>query len=292
VLKEYASRPFDKGRSSTMASPFDLVSLSDLKSWLDITATNDDSLLGTLITQISRAILNVIDRPAILPQAYTETYDGRGDVSIMLRQWPVTTISSCVVDGVVIPASPPLLASAPAQTGYVLDDASIAPPGVMQRLSLRGYLFTCGLQNVTVSYTAGYQVTNESAVVPSTAPYTIAAAGPYGDWASDVSVTYSNGVALVAVTGTPNGGQYTVTSGVYTFAPSDAGAAVLITYGYVPADLASCCMDWTAERYAYRSRIGQHSKSLGGQETMAYIVKDIPDFVQTAVAPYRRVITP
>src|SRR5215470_7470603 len=100
-----------------MASPFDLVSLSDLKSWLDITATNDDSLLGTLITQFSRAILNVIDRPAILPQAYTETYDGRGDVSIMLRQWPVTTISSCVVDGVVIPASPPLLASAPAQTG-------------------------------------------------------------------------------------------------------------------------------------------------------------------------------
>jgi hypothetical protein len=275
-----------------MASPFDLVSLNDLTSWLDISGTNDDALLGTLITQISRAILNVIDRPAILPQAYTETYDGRDDVSIMLRQWPVTGISSCVVDGVVIPPSPPLLANAPAQTGYVLDSTSIAPPGVMQRLSLRGYLFTCGLQNVTVSYSAGYQITSESAVVPSTTPYTVLAMGPYGDWASDVSVTYSNGVPLAAVTGTPTAGQYSVADGVYNFAPADAGAPVLLTYGYVPTDLASCCIDWAAERYAYRSRIGQHSKSLGGQETMAYIVKDIPDFVRTALAPYRRVIMP
>ncbi len=275
-----------------MASPFDLVSLSDLKSWLAITGTNDDALLARLITQISRAILNVIDRPAILPQAYIETYDGRDDISIMLRQWPVTGISFCAVDGVLIPASPPLIAGAPAPAGYVVDGASIAPPGVMQRLSLRGYLFTCGLQNVTVSYSAGYQITNESAVVPSTPPYTVLAQGPYGNWASDVGITYSNGVSLAAVTGTPHARQYAVGNGAYNFAPSDAGAPVFLTYGYVPTDLAASCMDWVAERYAYRSRIGQHSKSLGGQETMAFIVKDIPDFVQTAVAPYRRVIMP
>ena len=153
-----------------MASPFNLVSLSDLKSWLDIAGTDDDMLLGRLITQISRAILNFIDRSAILPQAYTETYDGRGDVSIMLRQWPVTAISSCTIEGVVIPTAPALIAGAPAQPGYVLDNVSAAPPGMMQRLSLRGYLFTCGLQNVTVSYNAGYQVTNELAVVQSAPP--------------------------------------------------------------------------------------------------------------------------
>ena len=81
-------------------------------------------------------------------------------------------------------------------------------------------------------------------------------------------------------------------NGVYSFAQADAGSTVLLTYGYVPADLASCCMDWAAERYAYRSRIGQHSKSLGGQETMAFIVKDIPDFVASALSPYRRVVMP
>jgi hypothetical protein len=79
-----------------MASPFDLVSLADLKSWLGITGTEDDVLLARLITQISRAIFNFIDRPAILPSAYTETYDGGNDVSIMLRQWPVIGISGSV----------------------------------------------------------------------------------------------------------------------------------------------------------------------------------------------------
>ncbi|MGB7045299.1 MAG: hypothetical protein WBD65_10450 [Methylocella sp.] len=177
-----------------MASPFDLVSLTDLKSWLDIEATDDDVLLAQLITQISRAIFNVIDRPAILPSAYTETYDGGNDVSIMLRQWPIIGISSCIVDGVAIPPSPPLVGGASAQIGYVLDSSIAAPPGAMQRLSLRRFLFTRGLQNVTISYSAGYQITTESAVIPTTPPYSLSAQAPYGDWASDGGVVYSNGV--------------------------------------------------------------------------------------------------
>jgi hypothetical protein len=275
-----------------MPSPFDLVSLADLKSWLALTGTNDDVLLAQLITQISHAIFNLIDRPAILPSAYTETRDGGNDVSIVLRQWPVTGASSCVVDGVAIPPSPPLVGGASAQIGYVLDSSDAAPPGAMQRLSLRGFLFTCGVQNVTISYVAGYQITNESVVIPATPPYSVPARASYGHWASDGGVVYSNGVSLTAVTGSPATGQYAVVNGVYTFAQPDAGSVALVTYGYVPADLASCCMDWAAERYAYRSRIGQHSKSLGRQETIAFIVKDIPDFVVSALSPYRRVVTP
>jgi hypothetical protein len=275
-----------------MASPFDLVSLADLKSWLGITGTDDDVLLAQLITQISRAIFNVIDRPAVLPSAYTETYDGGNEVSIMLRQWPVIGVSSCSVDGVTIPPAPPIVAGASAQIGYILDSCNAAPPGAMQRLSLRGYLFTCGVQNVTILYSAGYQISNESVVIPTTPPYSVSAQAPYGDWASDGGVAYSNGVSLTAVTGTLAAGHYAVANGVYSFAQADASSTVLLTYGYVPADLAACCMDWAAERYAYRSRIGQHSKSLGGQETMAFIVKDIPDFVVSALSSYRRVVMP
>ncbi len=275
-----------------MASPFDLVSLADLKSWLNVAGTDDDILLARLITQISRAIFNVIDRPAILPSAYTETYDGGGDASIVLRQWPVTAVTSCIVDGVAIPPSAPLAGGTSAQFGYVLDSADTAPPGAMQRLSLRGLLFTCGIQNVTISYGAGYQITNETVVIPATPPYSVSARAPYGNWASDAGVVSSNGVSLTVVTGTPAAGQYAVVNGVYSFAQPNAGSTVLLTYGYVPADLASCCMDWAAERYAYRSRIGQHSKSLGGQETMAFIVKDIPDFVVSALSSYRRVVMP
>lgn len=275
-----------------MASPFDLVDLGDLKSWLEISGTEDDALLAQLITQISRATLSYIDRPTILPRIYTETYDGRNDVSLMLRQWPVAGVLSCVVDGLTIPPAPPLVVGAPAQAGYVLDAASVDPPGLMQRLSLRGFLFTCGIQNVTVTYNAGYQITDEEAVIPASPPYTVSSQGPYGNWASDISVAYSSGQLLQSVQVALAAGQYSAANGTYTFSPADAGAVILLTYGYVPSDLASSCMEWAAERYAYRSRIGQRSKSLGGQETMAFVVKDIPDFVQAALAPYRRIITP
>jgi hypothetical protein len=275
-----------------MASPFDLVSLASLKNWLDISSTNDDVLLAQLITQISRAILNVIDRPAIVPQPYSDTYDGNDEVSILLRQWPVNSITSCTVNGVTIPCSPPIIGSASALTGYVLDPASAAPPGAMQRLSLRGCVFTCGVQNVTIGYSAGYQITAETATIPAAAPYSVTAQAPYGGWASDVSVVYANGPPLTSVTASPAMGQYTVQNGVYSFGQADAGTTILLSYGYVPAELAGCCMDWAAERYAYRSRIGQRSKSLGGQETSSFIVKDIPDFVASALAPYRRVVMP
>ena len=67
---------------------------------------------------------------------------------------------------------------------------------------------------------------------------------------------------------------------------------VLLTYGYVPADLCFAAMDWIAELYNYRTRIGQQSKSLGGQETTSFIVKNVPDFVASALQPYRWVILP
>lgn len=275
-----------------MASPYDLTNLTDLKTWLDIAGSDDDALLSQLITQISRAILNVLDRPSILPRSYSETYDGGNECSIVLRQWPVNAISFCCVNGVPIPPTPPIDAGGTFQVGFVLDGLDVAPPGRMQRLSLRRRRFTTGLQNVHVSYSAGYQVTGESAVAPTAPPYSVSVLAPYGDWASDGGVTYANGVTLSPVAGSPADGQYVVENGLYTFAPSDAGAALNITYGYVPADLAVCCMDWAAERYAYRSRIGQQSKSLGGQETMAFIVKDVPDFVAAALQPYRRLVTP
>jgi len=275
-----------------MASPFDLVGLAEVKSWLDVSGTDDDMLLARLITQISRAILSIIDRPTILPSPYVEVRDGGNDVAIMLRQWPVIEIVSCVVNGVPVLPSPQLIAGASTQAGYILDSSDVSPPGAMQRLCLRRHLFTAGIQNVIISYTAGYQVTNESAVVPTTAPYTVSVQAPYGRWAADAGVAYSNGRPLAAIVGAPGVGQYAVATGIYNFAQTDAGSTVVISYGYVPADLASCCMDWVAERYAYRSRIGQHSKSLGGQESIAFIVKEIPDYVSGALDPYRRLVVP
>jgi hypothetical protein len=275
-----------------MSSPFDLVSLADLKTWLDLASTDDDALLGRLITQVSRATLAFLDRGNILPARVVETRDGRNDTEIVLRQWPVTSIAALSIDGAAIAPAPPLVAGSPHRSGYLLETTEMAPPGHMQRLALRGRLFTAGVQNICVAYTAGYQVSAEPAVVPASAPYEVLAQEPYGDWAGDCGVVYANGTPLVAVASAPGTGEYTIADGVYTFSAADAGVEVLLNYGYVPADLCFAAMDWIAELYNYRTRIGQLSKSLGGQETTSFIVKNVPDFVASALQPYRRVILP
>lgn len=275
-----------------MASSFDLITSADLKTWLEIQGTQDDDLLSLLISQVSRAILTFIDHPSILPATYTDIFDGGNDTSIMLRYWPVIAIASCAVDGVPIQAAPVLAAGTSMQRGYILDPPDAAPPGHMQRLSLRFALFSQGLQNVIVSYFAGYQVTDETASVPATAPYTFQVPAPYGAFASDCGVTYLDGRALVPVAQDPAPGEYAVSAGLYTFASADGGAAVRVSYGYIPHDLALAAKEWAAERYAYHGRIGQSSKSLGGQETVSFIVKDIPDFVAEILQPYRCVVMP
>lgn len=271
-----------------MGSANDLASLSDLKSWLAISNGDDDPLLGSLISETSRSILAYLGRPSILPTNYLDTFDGGYEVSLMLRQWPVMSVLSCTMNGISIPAS--TCSGSTVSMGYVVDAPDGIPPGRMQRLSLRGGAFPCGIQNVSVSYYAGYQVTNEPGIVPSSGPFEVIVQSPYGNFASDVSVTATSGTPFGKVQANPRTGQYACVDGVYTFSGADAGTTVQITYGYVPGDLARCCIEWAADRYQYRTRIGQHTKSLGGQESVSFIVKDIPDFVRTILQPYRRVV--
>ncbi len=190
-----------------MSSPYDLVSLADLKTWLDLASTDDDALLGRLITQVSRATLGFLDRGNILPARIVETRDGRNDTEIVLRQWPVASITALSIDGAAIAPAPPLVAGNPHRSGYLLEATEPAPPGHMQRLALRGHLFTAGVQNIRVTYMAGYQVLAEPAVVPATAPYEVLPQEPYGDWASDCGVVHAHGTPLTAVASAPGRGN-------------------------------------------------------------------------------------
>jgi hypothetical protein len=274
-----------------MPSPNDLTTLASLKAWLGITSTNDDALLSSLITHVSSAILNDLGRGTILPTIYNEVHDGGGERSIVLRQWPACQLLDVSVDGVPIAIGPNRSPSAPRALTAILDAPDPAPPGRMQRVSLLGGLYPNGDQNIAVTYRAGYEITAEPATVPFTAPYTVNALQAYGSWQTDGGVSYANGTALTS-SPTPVAGAYNVQNSLYTFAAADAGASVVLRYGFIPSDLSRACQDWTAERYAYRARIGQSSKSLGGQETAAFIVKDIPDFVSRLLQPYRRVASP
>jgi hypothetical protein len=271
-----------------MALPSDLVTLATAKAWLELPATTPavDTTLGMLISQISRKILSDINRPSILPRLFAEVRDGNGKTAMMLRNYPVTSVLSVAVDGIAVPAAPSVTAP-----GYTFDLPEESPPGSRQSVFLRGHSFRRGLQNASVSYMAGYLVASE----PAVAAAAVIVQQPYGPWGSDAGVTNGlTGVALVKVTGAPAAGQYQISStvvGGYVFSAADAGLSVLISYGFIPADLAEGALEWMAERWAYKGRVGMQSKSLGGQETTSFAITNTPNFIKgilqqyTAVAP-------
>ena len=144
---------------------------------------------------------------------------------------------------------------------------------------------------LVVSYNAGYAVQNETQAVPAAAPFQLSALSPYGAWGSDLGVIYAaTGAPLTLVPASPVAGQYAVSAGTYTFSSTDAGQSVSISYGYVPQDIAQATLELAAERFRAAERIGLKSKSIGGQETIAYDMSAMSAPIQAMLQPYKRVI--
>jgi len=119
----------------------DLCQVADVKAFLDITNSDKDALLQTLITNASAFVLNQINRN-LLSEAYQEVRNGTGSDRIAFWQYPVSAVASVSVDGVPIP-----LATSAQASGYLFDT---------NMLYLRGHRFSFGVQNVAIQYTAGY----------------------------------------------------------------------------------------------------------------------------------------
>ena len=259
----------------------DLTTTSAVKAWLGDVSTANDAAYSALATAVSRAIYSKLQRPQILPANYTEVFDGRGASRLVLKNWPVISVSSVTADTAPIVASPNALSY-----GWALEMVDPTPPSRPQSLYMRQDVFSRGVQNIAVTYAAGYQVVETQTVTAAAAT----ASAPYGAWASNAGVTYAaTGVALSLVASAPAQGQYTVNAGAYGFNAADNGAAVVLTYGFVPADLAQAATEWAAGRFKSQSYIGMRSKSLGGQETVSYDTGAMPAFVDAAIQPFKRV---
>ena len=127
------------------AAPDDLCTLADLKAWLPNQGNNDDVTLQNLITNGSLQVLQFIDRPHIVASVLgnlTETYDGNDSDRLLPRQFPIIAVSSVTIDAVSVTQS-----TAPNMAGFFWDQ---------RRILLRGFRFCRGLQNIQISYTAGY----------------------------------------------------------------------------------------------------------------------------------------
>ena len=177
----------------------DLTDLDTVKAWLGVTTATSDTLLGGLITAVSSFVANYLGRQ-ILTASYVETYRGNGQCELLLRNFPITAVTSVAFAGQTITAAADPVALT---SGVLFDDRT---------LTLIGYRFPTGLP-VVVSYTAGYA--------------------------------------------TP------------------------------PPDIGQAAVELVGEAFRRRDRIGLSSKSLGGQEVIAFSLKDMNDTVRALLAPYQ-----
>lgn len=99
-----------------------------------------------------------------------------------------------------------------------------------------------------------------------------------------------NGVGWFQIA--PGYGLLTVPPGslAYQFSSADAGASVLLNYGYIPSDLQDTCNELVSERYKYSQRIGERTHSLGGNETVAYDTTRMTPLIAGMLQPYRMVL--
>lgn len=283
-----------------MPSPIDLTTLVDVRAWLKIEQPNQpaDIILGPLITAASRMVIGSLSRNSIMSRQFSRRLDGLGykHSRIMLPDWPVTSVSSLSIDGVNVAAT-----TSPQNSGYLLDPWDGVPPGRPQSIDVFGYGFSAGRQNIAVTYVAGYLVAAEPQTIPGS-PYQLKANGVngslaqiYGAFAADGGVMFAGGTALTLVASAPATGQYAVAAdptGVttYTFAAADTGKAILVSYSFIPADLAQVCKELVGERYTYRDHVGQSSKSLAGQETVSYSQADMPAPLKLMLQPYKNTV--
>jgi hypothetical protein len=119
-----------------------LTTLTRLRTYLGQEyVTKEDTFLQDMLDAASAFFVREVGR-AIEVATYTETVDGNGTSSMTLRASPVVSVSSVVVNGETIPER-----TSWDGTGWVLQG---------DRVRLVGYLFSCGVSNVVVTYSAGY----------------------------------------------------------------------------------------------------------------------------------------
>ena len=127
------------------AAPDDLCTIADLKAWLPNQGNNDDTTLQSLVTNGSLQVLQYLNRPHILASvigALNEMYDGNDSDRLLPHSFPIIGVTSVTVDTVAVPSAASATAS-----GFLFDS---------RRVLLRGFAFNRGVQNVQITYTAGY----------------------------------------------------------------------------------------------------------------------------------------
>jgi len=150
VLTSVGSEP-ESGASSDM-----LTSVSNVKSFLDISNTSDDTLIQNIIYRVTDQIQSYCRRDFFSTE-YTEYYDGDGSKTLIVNQFPITAIDSIYDDIDYQWGSDDEISSDDIIFNANSNDSK---SGI---INLDTDYFSIGKQNIKITYTAGY----------STIPYDI-----------------------------------------------------------------------------------------------------------------------
>ena len=122
-----------------------LTDLATAKSYLKAgTDTANDAIIELFINASSEYLERECDR-VFKAQAFTEIRSGRKQNLLMLKQWPVNTISSLHIDGTSVFGAGSLI---PASEYQIADDNN--------SILLLNQVFPNGFNNVKVVYNAGF----------------------------------------------------------------------------------------------------------------------------------------
>ncbi len=124
-----------------------LISLADAKLFLKITASTEDVIVGDLVNQVSQFINDYCGHP-LLQATYTEFYDGDGTNELILRNFPVVSVTTIHDD--------PLRVFGADTAKVVASDVMLEKGAGIVRLWNNGGYFNRGEGNVKVVYVAGY----------------------------------------------------------------------------------------------------------------------------------------
>lgn len=261
-------------------------SVDEVRRWVGATEnTVSDALVADLIAAASQFILREIGLPSLISRAYTRIFSGRGTDRLSLPIWPVTSVSALTIGGVAVPASTWSGGSID-QPGYILEPWAGDDSPAMQGIRMLDRTFTPGLQNISVTFTAGFRRTAEAQTVPAATPFRVTTDLK---WIADHGVEAA-GEPMTAVTDAPSLGEYRLGAkpGEYEFAEADADLPVELTYSYCPGDLWQACVEIVGDWYRKKDRIGHASKQLAGNETVSFTLGSIPIAAQRIIANNRR----
>jgi len=133
--------------ATTVNSAIALTTLEGLKEYLQLSGTSDDALLAVIINGISQRVHDFCQRN-LLSASYTHYFNGNGRRELLLAKAPVTAVTSVHEDHLRVWGDDTLVAAA---------DRVVEPCGRMLCINNKD-VWTRGILNIKVIYTAGYSL--------------------------------------------------------------------------------------------------------------------------------------